>query len=40
MLNRRQLMGWLSATGIGTAAFHRPRPRPSSIPSQASEPDG
>ncbi|MBA61200.1 MAG: amidase [Planctomycetaceae bacterium] len=22
-LNRRQLMGWLSATGIGTAAFHR-----------------
>jgi len=23
MLNRRQLMGWLSATGIGTAAFHR-----------------
>ena len=22
-LSRRQLMGWLSATGIGTAAFHR-----------------
>ena len=22
-LNRRQLMGWLSATGIGTVSFHR-----------------